>query len=271
MRANHVKSRLKSGQPSVGTWLSLPCAPAARYIAQLGFDWLTVDTEHQPIGIETATAMFAGIAGAGPAPLARVPWNNGQNIKRVLDCGAWGIVVPMVETRAEAEAAVGAAKYPPAGIRSVGGSLHALNFGTEAANYYARANEEVLVVLQIESARAVENADDLLSVPGIDAIFIGPNDLMASMGMTPAMESDDRRFVEALRHIATTARKYGVAPGIHVANHEAARRRIEEGFQFIALASDLRFMLAAARDELARTGFSREDGAAKPAGEVARY
>src|SRR5207247_4099915 len=87
MRANHVKRRLKGGQPSVGTWLSLPCAPAARYMAQLGFDWLTVDTEHQPIGIETATAMFAGIAGAGPAPLARVPWNHGQNIKRVLDCG----------------------------------------------------------------------------------------------------------------------------------------------------------------------------------------
>jgi len=267
MRSNHVKRRLKEGQTSVGTWLSLPCPPAARYLAQLGFDWLTVDTEHQPIGIETATAMFASIAGAGPAPLARVPWNNGQNIKRVLDCGAWGIVVPMVETRAEAEEAVAAARYPPVGIRSVGGSLHALSFGTDAATYYAAANDEVLVVLQMESARSVENAEELLSVPGIDAVFIGPNDLMASMGMTPAMESDDRRFVEALERIRVTARKYGVAPGIHVANHEAARRRIDEGFQFIALASDLRFMLAAARDELTQTGFNR-GGAGT---EVARY
>jgi 4-hydroxy-2-oxoheptanedioate aldolase len=267
MRVNHVKRRLRDGQPSVGTWLSLPGAPPARYMAQLGFDWLTVDTEHQPIGIETATAMFAAIAGAGPAPLARVPWNNGQNIKRVLDCGAWGIVVPMVETRSEAEEAVAAAKYPPAGVRSVGGSIHALSFSTDAATYYASANDEVLVVLQMESARSVENAEELLSVPGIDAVFIGPNDLMASMGLTPAMESDDRRFVQALEHIRVTARKNGVAPGIHVANHEAARRRIDEGFQFIALASDLRFMLAAARDELTRTGFSRgADG-----GEVARY
>src|SRR5437867_2824233 len=226
MRANHVKRRLKNGQPSVGTWLSLPCAPAARYLAQLGFDWLTVDTEHQPIGIETATAMFAAIAGAGPAPLARIPWNHGQNIKRVLDCGAWGVVVPMVETQAEAEEAVRAAKYPPVGVRSVGGSLHALSFGCEAASYYAQANDEVLVVLQMESARSVENAEELLSVPGIDAVFIGPNDLMASLGMTPGMESDDRRFVEALEHIRTTARKYGVASGIHVANQAAARRRM---------------------------------------------
>jgi 4-hydroxy-2-oxoheptanedioate aldolase len=236
-------------------------------MAQLGFDWLTVDTEHQPIGIETASAMFAVIAGSGPAPLARVPWNHGQNIKRVLDCGAWGIVVPMVETRAEAEQAVGAARYPPLGYRSVGGSLHALSFGSEAATYYARANEEILVVLQMESARSVENAEELLSVPGIDAVFIGPNDLMASMGMTPAMESDDRRFVEAIEQIRVTAQKHGVAAGIHVADHEAARRRIEEGFRFIGLASDLRFMLAAARDELARTGFDRGEGGR----EIARY
>jgi len=236
-------------------------------MAQLGFDWLTVDTEHQPIGIETASAMFAAIAGAGPAPLARVPWNNGQNIKRVLDCGAWGIVVPMVETREEAEAAVAAAKYPPMGVRSVGGSLHALSFGTDAARYYASANDEVLVVVQMESARSVENAEELLSVPGIDAVFIGPNDLMASMGMTPAMESDEPQFVQALERIRVTARKHGVAAGIHVADHAAARRRIAEGFQFIGLASDLRFMLAAARDELSRTGFTRGNAG----GEVARY
>jgi 4-hydroxy-2-oxoheptanedioate aldolase len=152
-------------------------------------------------------------------------------------------------------------------VRSVGGSLHALSFGTDAASYYAGATDEVLVVLQMESARSVENAEELLGVPGIDAVFIGPNDLMASLGMTPGMESDDRRFVEALEHIRVTAQRHGVAAGIHVANHEAARRRINEGFRFIALASDLRFMLAAARDELTRTGFDRGDAG----GEVARY
>jgi 4-hydroxy-2-oxoheptanedioate aldolase len=196
-----------------------------------------------------------------------VPWNTGEAIKRVLDCGAWGIVVPMVNTRAEAEAAVAAAKYPPAGVRSVGGGLHAVNFETDAGTYYRRANDEILVVVQAESVASVQNAEEILSVPGIDAVFIGPNDLLASMGRTPAMETDDPEFVQALEHIRRTAHKHGVAPGIHVADAEAANRRIREGFQFVALASDLRFMLAGARQEMKRTQWSEE----APTAEVARY
>src|SRR5262245_48284493 len=198
MHPNHVRARLRAGEPSVGAWLAIANPLATRLIAQICFDCLTVDMEHQPIGIESAAQMFAVIAAAGTAPLARVPWNTGENIKRVLDCGAWGIVVPMVNTRAEAEAAVAAAKYPPQGIRSVGGTLHALNFATDAPTYFARANDEILVVLQAESPQAVENADAILSVPGVDAVFIGPNDLLAQMGMTPKMESDHSTFVEAL-------------------------------------------------------------------------
>src|SRR5205823_352765 len=148
----------------------------------------------------------------------------------------WGIVVPMVNTRAEAEAAVAAAKYPPMGARSVGGSLHAASFGTEAATYYARANDETLVVVQAESMAAVENAEQILSVPGIDAVFIGPNDLLATMGRPPAMETDEPEFVQALEHLRRTAKKHRVASGIHVADAEAANRRIREGFQFVAIA-----------------------------------
>src|SRR5437868_2889070 len=124
MVQNKTKARLKAGEAVVGSWLAIPSQISARFMAQLGFDYLTVDMEHQPIGIECAASMFAAIAGAGVTPLARIPWNTAENIKRVLDCGAYGIVVPMVNTRAEAEAAVAAAKYPPAGIRSVGGALH---------------------------------------------------------------------------------------------------------------------------------------------------
>src|SRR5687768_15894152 len=138
MKQNPVKARLKAGEAVVGSWLGIPSAVSARFMAQLGFDYLTVDMEHQPIDIETAAAMFATIAQAGGTPLARIPWNTAENVKRVLDCGAHGIVVPMVNTREEAEAAVRAAKYPPAGIRSVGGALHAMNFGTDPATYYAR-------------------------------------------------------------------------------------------------------------------------------------
>lgn len=267
MRENRVKRRLREGQPSVGTWLSLPCPEGARFLSQLGYDWLTVDTEHQPIDVRMAAQMFAAVAAGGAVPLARVAWNTGEAIKRVLDCGAWGIVVPMVNTRAEAEAAVAAAKYPPAGVRSVGGSLHAASFGTEAATYYARANEEILVVVQAESVASVENAEAILSVPGIDAVFIGPNDLLASMGRAPAMETEEPEFVAALAHIRRTAARFGVASGIHVADAAAANRRLQEGFQFIAVASDLRFMLAGARQELAATRWAGE----APAGEVARY
>jgi len=267
MRENGVKRRLKAGRPSVGTWLSLPCPEAARFLSQLGFDWLTVDTEHQPIDLREASQMFAAVAASGSVPLARVPWNTGEAIKRVLDCGAWGIVVPMVNTRAEAEAAVAAAKYPPVGVRSVGGGLHAVNFETDAATYYARANDETLVVVQAESVASVENAEEILSVPGIDAVFIGPNDLLASMGRTPAMETDEPEFVQALEHLRRTAKRHGVAPGIHVADAGAANRRIKEGFQFVAIASDLRFMLAGAKRELTATDWASET----PAGEVARY
>jgi 4-hydroxy-2-oxoheptanedioate aldolase len=267
MRENGVKRRLRAGRPSVGTWLSLPCPEAARFLSQLGFDWLTVDTEHQPIDLRMASQMFAAVVASGSTPLARVPWNTGEAIKRVLDCGAWGIVVPMVNTGAEAEAAVAAAKYPPVGVRSVGGALHALNFDTEAATYYARANDEILVVVQAESVAAVENAEEILSVPGLDAVFIGPNDLLASMGRTPAMETEEAEFVQALEHLRRTAQRYGVAAGIHVADAAAASRRLQEGFQFIAIASDLRFMLAGARRELAGTNWAGE----MPAGEVARY
>src|ERR671938_2048011 len=154
--------------------------------------------------------MFASIADAGCLAVARVPANRHDHIKRVLDNGAQGIVVPMVNSRGEAEAAVSAALYPPAGTRSVGGSVHALNFGTTANDYYAHANEELLVVLQCEHIKAVEDADAIFSVPGIDAVFVGPNDLAASMrskeGRPPSAEATN----QAMRHILQTCRKHKV-------------------------------------------------------------
>src|SRR5438445_7190327 len=140
MRPNQVKRSLKEGKPAVGTWLSLASITAARYMARAGFAWLTTDIEHSLVDWETATHMFASIADAGCIALARVPSNRHDHIKRVLDNGAQGIVVPMVNSREEAEAAVSAALYPPVGTRSVGGSVHALNFGASSQDYYARAN-----------------------------------------------------------------------------------------------------------------------------------
>src|ERR1700722_17320895 len=138
MRANPVKQILKQGRPSIGTWLSLGSITAARFMARAGFDWLTVDTEHSLVGIETTTHIFASIADAGGVALARVPANRHDHIKRMLDNGAHGVVVPMVNSRAEAEASVAAMLYPPKGNCSVGGSVHALNFGATAVDYFAK-------------------------------------------------------------------------------------------------------------------------------------
>ena len=141
MRPNPVKRALKEGKAQVGTWLSLGNVAAARFLARAGFDWLNVDGEHSMVGIETAAWMFGAIADAGCLALARVPANRHDHIKRVLDNGAMGVVVPMVNSRAEAEEAVSAMFYPPVGNRSVGGSVHALNFDTTGPDYFARANE----------------------------------------------------------------------------------------------------------------------------------
>src|SRR5213083_208226 len=141
MRKNPVKQALRAGQPSVGTWLSLGNITAARFLARAGFAWLTVDIEHSLCDWETATHIFASVADAGCTCLARVPGNRHDHIKRVLDNGAHGVVVPMVNSRAEAEYAVNACLYPPTGNRSVGGSVHALNFAATASDYYNRAND----------------------------------------------------------------------------------------------------------------------------------
>jgi len=263
MKTNYVRSKLKRGEPSVGTWLTFPDSTAALLMSQVGFDWLTVELEHTPVTFETAARSFAIIAASGRVPLARVPWNHGENIKRVLDTGAWGIVVPMVNSRAEAEAAVAAARYAPLGRRTIGGQLHAANFQTDAATYYARANEEILVVLMAEHIDAIEAAEDILSVPGIDVVFIGPNDLHNSMGKPPAFDSEHKEYVDAVQHILKTARKYGIAPGIHVADAASAKRRIEEGFQFIAVASEAGLMLSKAQEVARVLGVSSGRAAAK--------
>ena len=156
------------------------------------------------------------------------------------------MIVPLVNTKAEAEAAVAAARYAPLGARTIGGNLHAGNFETDASTYYARANEEILLIVMIEQAQGVENADEILSVPGIDAFFIGPNDLHASLGKPPAFESDAPEFVQALDHLLQAGRRHNVPGGLHVIDAAAAQRRIAQGFRFIAVGSDAGMMLAKA-------------------------
>ena len=248
MRKNPVKAKLKRGEPSIGTWLSLPDPTAAQLMSNVGFDWLTLNLEHMPIGIETAALSYSAIAAGGSVPLARIAWNTGENIKRVLDNGGWGVVVPIVCAKNEAELAVENTFYGPLGDRSVGGMLHAVNFGATPSEYYEKANDEILLVVQLEHVKAIEKADEILSVPGIDAFFVGPNDLLKSMGKKPTWDSDAPEFLDALDHLKSTAKKYNVAAGIHVASVDFVKTRVEEGFQFIAVASEAGMMLSKAQE-----------------------
>jgi 4-hydroxy-2-oxoheptanedioate aldolase len=248
MRSNTVRHKLKKGESSIGTWLTMASPMAAAMMAKTDFDWLTVELEHSPATFETAAICFSIIAASGKIPLVRVPWNTAENIKRALDTGAYGVVVPMVNSRAEAEAVVAAARYAPLGQRSIGGQLHAANFDTDASTYYRKANDEIFVVVMTETAKAIEKADEILSVPGIDAFFIGPNDLHHSLGLPPAFESDHKDFVQGIAHLKATGDKYGVASGIHVADAAAAKRRAAQGYQFIAVGSELGMMVSKAAE-----------------------
>src|SRR3984957_2446038 len=254
MRPNSVKRALKAGKPSVGTWLSLGSITAARFLARAVFAWLNVDIEHSLVDWETATHIFASVADAGCTALARVPANRHDHIKRVLDNGAMGVVVPMVNTREEAEAAVAACLYPPVGNRSVGGAAHALNFGTTANDYFAHANEELLIVLQCEHIDSVNNADAIFSVPGIDAIFVGPNDLAASMRSKDGKPPSGEATTQALKHILATCRKHNVIPGYHCMTGDEVAMRLEEGWKFLAIGSELKFMLNGTADVLKKIG-----------------
>jgi 4-hydroxy-2-oxoheptanedioate aldolase len=265
MRPNAVKQTLKQGNPSVGTWLSLGSIVAARFMARSGFQWLTVDIEHSLVDWETASHMFATIADAGCVALARVPANRHDHIKRVLDNGAMGVVVPMVNSRQEAEDAVAAMLYPPAGTRSVGGSVHALNFQASANDYYLRANDELLVVLQCEHIKSVESADAIFSVPGIDAIFVGPNDLAASMRPAVDKAPSAQATKEAMDHILKTCKKHHVAAGVHCGSAEEALACIDEGWQFIAIGSELKMMLNGTGQIIQKLGQG------KGAAEMAKY
>jgi 4-hydroxy-2-oxoheptanedioate aldolase len=265
MKSNPVKEKLRQGKPSFGTWLSLGNLHATRVLARSGFEWLTLDIEHAAFDWSTAAMIFAAVADAGCVPLARVPEGDHYCIKRVLDAGAWGIVVPMVDTVQQAKTAIAAAKYPPVGNRSVGGGMHALNFAAAAGEYYQRANDEILVVLQTESPSGVENAQEIYRLPGCDAIFIGPNDLKFNMRAPDGTMPSDEEHEAMIQRVIEIGKRVGTPTGIHCMDPESALERAGQGMQFLAVASDLRFLNAKAQ-EVVTTLWPEEAGK-----DLARY
>ena len=248
MKENPVKRALRAGKPQIGTWLTLGSIAAARFMARVGLPWLTVDMEHTHTDIQTATYMFAAIADAGCVPLARIPTGHHEYIKMVLDCGAMGIVAPMVMDADEARTIVAACKYPPRGNRSIGGGMHSLNFGTTAQDYYRHADDEILVVIQTEHIAAVAIADEIYSVPGLDAVFVGPNDLSYSMRSADGSFASPETFEATLTRIREAAQRNHLPCGLHVFSPADALRRAREGWQFIAVNSELKMMMEGAAE-----------------------
>jgi 4-hydroxy-2-oxoheptanedioate aldolase len=246
MRQNPLKVAFREGRATYGTWLSFGSVAVTERLAVAGFDWLTIDLEHAPTNHETAALMAMTTAALGCVPLVRVPSSADEQIKRALDLGAYGIIAPMVNTAEQARAVVASCKYPPEGVRSLAAGRNDLAWDTDSATYFAQANDELAVIVQIEHPTAIANIDAILAVPGIDCAFVGPQDLSANLGCKPPMlESPDPRYQAALDTIGAAARRHNVATGIMVANAEQARRRAEQGFQLIALASEIRLFSVA--------------------------
>lgn len=248
MRENTLRSIWAKGGVVVNGWLSIPSSFSAEVMAHQGFDSLVVDMQHGVIDYQTAVTMLQAISTTGVIPLARVPWNDPAIIMKTLDAGAYGIICPMINSRAQAEQLVATCKYAPRGFRSFGPVRASLYAG---ADYHLHANDTLLVMPMIETREAVEHLDEILSVPGIDAVYVGPADLSLTLGCTPKLDQTEAPVVEALGRILAACKRHGVIAGLHNATSGYALRMIAQGWQFVTLASDSRFLAARAAEEVA--------------------
>ncbi len=260
MRENRLKRLWQQGQPALGGWLTVPSSFSAEVFAHAGFDWLNIDMQHGLIDYQCAVGMLQAISTTDTVPLVRVPWNEPGIIMKALDAGAYGVIVPLVNSRAEAEAAVAACRYPPRGIRSYG-PVRAVYYA--GRDYFAHADQEVLCIVMIETRQALESLDGILSVPGVDAAYVGPADLSLSLGLPPAADHEEPVFVDALQRIVEACRRYGVVPGFHAGGPAVARKRIEQGFLMIELTDDAGSLArSAARDLKEARGAAEAEGRA---------
>jgi 4-hydroxy-2-oxoheptanedioate aldolase len=253
IRKNETLRLLRAGTPAIGTWLQLHSVHATRLLVAQGcFQWLLVDFEHTPVDYTTASTIFSCISDTSAGaltPLARVAVGSVEQIKQALDCGAQGIIVPMVNTAQEAQLAVRCARFPPDGERGGGGLAPHLGFGVGRPEYIASVNPEILVAIQIETLEGVRNIRSILEVKGIDAIFIGPNDLHLSLGLPARFWSAEPAFQQAIGEVLAACREAGVPVGTLCREAASVQQRIGDGFTFLGLGSDAHFMLTFAGEQ----------------------
>ena len=247
MRPNKMLRAWRAGDKTIGAWLSSPSAHTAEAMAHVGFDWLCVDMQHGAIDYADAVGMMRAISTTETVPIVRVPWNDSATIMKVLDAGAYGVIIPLVNNREEAERAVWACRYPPVGGRSSGPTRAAMYGG---ADYQRGANQEIAVICMIETAEALENLDEILAVEDVDCAYIGPSDLAYALGLEPTGDNADPKHQQTVLQILEACQRHGVAPGVHTSSLEYTTKWLEAGFQMVTLGADVAFMLRQANGDL---------------------
>lgn len=261
MRQNRVLRAWREGQQNIGGWLSTPSGHSAEVMANIGFDWLCIDMQHGAIDYADVLEMCRAISTTETTPFVRVPWNEPSMIMKVLDAGAYGVIVPLVNNKEEAERAVWACRYPPVGGRSSGPTRAAMYGGP---GYQDWANDEIAVICMIETAEALENLDEILSVEGVDCAYIGPSDLAYAIGIQPTGDNADPNHQATVLNILEACHRHGVAAGMHTASLEYTLKWLEAGFDTAMLNNDVGFIRQAAGSQLAtareRSGISPVSG-----------
>ena len=249
MRENRIRNLWREDKAVVNGWLAIPSTFSAETMAHQGWDSLTIDMQHGVVDYQMAVNMLTAVSTTNTVPMVRVPWLDPGIIMKSLDAGAYAVICPMINSRAEAEKLVSYVRYAPRGVRSFG-PIRALLYG--GADYPAKANDTVIPFAMIETKQALENLDDILSVEGLDAIYVGPADLSLTLGCTPKFDQEEKPVVEAIDYIIAKAKQHGVYAGIHNGTPEYAQRMIAKGFRFVTLGSDARLMAAGAQQTLAK-------------------
>lgn len=241
MKSKSLKNRIKDGDTLIGSFITLAHSSIAEIMTMAGFDWLAIDLEHSVITIREAEELIRVIDLAGVVPLVRLTSNNSDQIKRVMDAGAHGVIVPMVMSADEAKLAVSSVKYPLAGKRGIG-LARAQGYGANFDQYFEWQKENTIVIVQIEHIDAVNNIDAILSVEGVDGFFIGPNDLSGSMGIPRQL--DRKEYKESVDRVKEAGLVHGVISGVHVVepNVQEFDSIIKDGFKFVAYSLDTRIL-----------------------------
>lgn len=247
MRENRLKRLWQEDKIAINAWLTMPSAWSAEVMAQIGFDALTIDLQHGLIDYQTALSMLQAISTTAVVPLVRAPWNDPAMIMRLLDAGAYGVICPMVNSRAEAEMFVQACRYPPVGNRSYGPTRAMLYAGED---YFSNANRSVLALAMIETTQALENIEEIATTPGLDGFYVGPIDLSISLGISERVDFDNTRFKNALNTILHIAKANKLVTGIHTLSPENIAGLAHGGFQMITPATDTTLLEVAAKNAL---------------------